>query len=1438
MNRYGRRSSNSSRVSNSGITDSDVRTTPSKTMANERARTSTSASADVVADLVRSSSPRLDIDDISTNDSNMSNASRFYAPTVSSAAKININSSLPSSRPPIPSTGSVSTTMNGSQGGNTNNLPPGGITYKSVSPNSMISETFSPVRQPILSNILSPVRSPVPSLSTNSRNRSTSPSSVRMGGGASSPTVSITGGGNVEDFRRGLQEAKQREEISTVLHTALAESEARYVTLRREVVSLRNANEQLRKYTDEMTVAGNDTRDRMQQEIDAGAKQITDLKAELASFLERENKLSEISSTKTGLTKVQEMKCKSDILSRLLGLRAVGETIQGLLDGARRKLRHASKTAEVSPGGSTFKVSTKDAASAEKKVTAAQATFESLVAAQEQLSQEIMALTRIVPVDAQIIELSEHNEALRAELKKGIHEINKLTNERDSLRTELAQQNLDHHKTMDILTQNHDEAMTKIREELAANADAYHTQETAAATLHEQTLQALTEKYEETITQLYSELKEKELTFHNQTIAVAELHAAELQEQRNQTNKVEELLTTKFNESKEDFHRELQALTATLAHTQSSLDKSQQDAKHAHERCEQLEKDLDSIRIGHAKELTSLNDEATSSATRIAEFQSVIERLNERLQERTGRVTFLEEELAKVKEIAQTNATNAEQAALEVRSRVAEAEAANKTSAREMERSATLDAELSAVHEALGGVRSDLQRAKQELETSLTVQKELEDEKGTLSHKVDALISQIESLTAQSEAMRDELQSLEETLQTKTVETKALTTMNTELSTSLQKETERALKAEESNDTLRHELTHVHLELNTVMGRETKLQEEHQAQGNVLNDMTQRASSAESQVVKLLGDAQNNRQTMDAQTQRIVQLETDLIKQQNRAQTAETYGTNITTELTATKAKLGSTEEKIVQLETSLLETTENLTVTMNRAADLDNQVTVLTQEIADQKIMNTVTTDELTGVQNSLIETREKLELYQKRSLDADDQVIKLLKEIEVLRMDDKAAHTLASTLREQLEHFTKESDDQRTRAEKVETQLQQIIKDNEENRTSSIKTMDQLRSEISSATQKTEIETKKLQDEISIRDKQLADAITRAANAESHVMKLLSDMDFVKAADAVIHREVRHKEAEIADVTAQDSKHAKQAAAAEAQVLELTKELKYTKAEIEIVRDKLTAAEELIANHKTEVASLNKELEQIRSDLKKERTRANAADERITSLIKELDSSKSPSSPKEIKAGELQRMKMQIERETERATVAENRLKDIGKEMDVLKTQVQDSEKEIITLRSEVETHRKENYRLNHQLTATSSSTAYTGALEALQRSEEKVMKLTEELTTVKDRESQLSIELQAVRVASGKSGSGSNSRASMKVEGQIKEYLTTLKDLENKLKQEKASAKEALERAETAEKAVQSLNTRVEVQKINLANMAEQLEKAEAELEGLKH
>lgn len=517
----------------------------------------------------------------------------------------------------------------------------------------------------------------------------------------SSASTAGAGGGSVVDFRKGMNEARGRDEMVLVLQGALHDSEARYSKLHREVQTLRNVNDQLRKHAADVTTAGNETKMKLQHEIDDEKKRIDDLQKEADDYRRRERATSEAQS----MTRSEEMKVKSEILGRLLSLRAVSETIQGLLDGARRKLKNTGKASALSPGGSTFSVPAADAQQAEKKIQAAQMTFESLISAQEGLSQEIMSMARIAPVAQQVSELAEHTNVLRSELKKGIAEITRLRHERDAARAQVS----------DL--------------QATLSSDAETIQRRAADQLAELTHSAAVE---------LSETREK---------AAAEVSALE----------------SRLNAERESFEKQIKSLSEALESAQAASASSSADAAAARATIQELQQELSQLKSSHAEESTKHSAETASATATIRTLEADIEQLQAQLAERSARVVGLEAtEGALSLQLSDTKSALASSQSLAEESRCKHAELESK-SAEALEIAAkrilSLEGEIASSTSALTAAEERLKLQQVDLTAATTVAGEqsckaaaaiaaLEGQKQELESKISLLEQQLAAANA------------------------------------------------------------------------------------------------------------------------------------------------------------------------------------------------------------------------------------------------------------------------------------------------------------------------------------------------------------------------------------------------------------------------------------------------------------------------------------------------------------------------------------------------------------------------------------------------------------------------------------------------------------------------------------------------------------------
>lgn len=355
------------------------------------------------------------------------------------------------------------------------------------------------------------------------------------------------------------------------------------------------------------------------QDLSNSKKRIDDLLSRLQESEKREEALSSALRDVTGTIRGHDTRIKSEIVGRLLSLRAVSETIQGMLENVRRKLHKALKKGSArlespprrspspniirassgsgssptsplqsskSPSINNSVLSINDLQALETKIASAQATFESLMGDHEALSQEVMAISQVVPVDSQIASLTEHTGELRSELKRTLAEYRRVLTERDSLRGQAARRGIE-------------------MEGALRNADELKNAEIA--------------KLQATLSQLKLALEKKEKEFF--------------------------IVQSAFSQAD---------LEITRAKSQTSQANLQMEA---------LKKEFEESNSSHATALMALNEEAAKYASQVGEFQLVIERLNERLQDSEALSKKSQEETLRLKNelaLLQEEAQNAE----------------------------------------------------------------------------------------------------------------------------------------------------------------------------------------------------------------------------------------------------------------------------------------------------------------------------------------------------------------------------------------------------------------------------------------------------------------------------------------------------------------------------------------------------------------------------------------------------------------------------------------------------------------------------------------------------------------------------------------------------------------------------------------------------------
>lgn len=322
------------------------------------------------------------------------------------------------------------------------------------------------------------------------------------------------------------------------------------------------------------------------QDVTNAKRRIDDLESRLVESEKREEALSSALRDVTGTIRGHDTRIKSEIVGRLLSLRAVSETIQGMLENVRRKLHKSLKksspvrrspspgigsgSSPISPTSSsssskpTFSsnnnssiISLVDLQAVESKIASAQATFESLMGDHEALSQEVMAISQVVSVDSQIASLTEHAGELRSELKRTLTEYRRVIAQRDALQGQVARRGIE----------------------------------------MEGALRSIDD---------------------SKTIEIARLEAALSQ-------------ATLALESKEKECNQL--IQATITKAGAEIANARTQANKANQQVATLKKEFDESNSSHSSALMALNEEAARYATQVSDFQLVIERLNGRLQD-------------------------------------------------------------------------------------------------------------------------------------------------------------------------------------------------------------------------------------------------------------------------------------------------------------------------------------------------------------------------------------------------------------------------------------------------------------------------------------------------------------------------------------------------------------------------------------------------------------------------------------------------------------------------------------------------------------------------------------------------------------------------------------------------------------------------------------
>ena len=321
------------------------------------------------------------------------------------------------------------------------------------------------------------------------------------------------------------------------------------------------------------------------QDVTNAKRRIDDLESRLVESEKREEALSSALRDVTGTIRGHDTRIKSEIVGRLLSLRAVSETIQGMLENVRRKLHKSLKksspvrrspspgigsgSSPISPTSSssskpTFSssnnssiISLVDLQAVESKIASAQATFESLMGDHEALSQEVMAISQVVSVDSQVASLTEHAGELRSELKRTLTEYRRVIAQRDALQGQVARRGIE----------------------------------------MEGALRSIDD---------------------SKTIEIARLEAALSQ-------------ATLALESKEKECNQL--IQATITKAGAEIANARTQASKANQQVATLKKEFDESNSSHSSALMALNEEAARYATQVSDFQLVIERLNGRLQD-------------------------------------------------------------------------------------------------------------------------------------------------------------------------------------------------------------------------------------------------------------------------------------------------------------------------------------------------------------------------------------------------------------------------------------------------------------------------------------------------------------------------------------------------------------------------------------------------------------------------------------------------------------------------------------------------------------------------------------------------------------------------------------------------------------------------------------
>lgn len=324
------------------------------------------------------------------------------------------------------------------------------------------------------------------------------------------------------------------------------------------------------------------------QDVTNAKRRIDDLESRLVESEKREEALSSALRDVTGTIRGHDTRIKSEIVGRLLSLRAVSETIQGMLENVRRKLHKSLKksspvrrspspgfvpasfgsgSSPISPTSSSKPafssnnnssiISLVDLQAVESKIASAQATFESLMGDHEALSQEVMAISQVVSVDSQVASLTEHAGELRSELKRTLTEYRRVIAQRDALQGQVARRGIE----------------------------------------MEGALRSIDD---------------------SKTIEIARLEAALSQ-------------ATLALESKEKECNQL--IQATIKKAGAEIANARTQANKANQQVATLKKEFDESNSSHSSALMALNEEAARYATQVSDFQLVIERLNGRLQD-------------------------------------------------------------------------------------------------------------------------------------------------------------------------------------------------------------------------------------------------------------------------------------------------------------------------------------------------------------------------------------------------------------------------------------------------------------------------------------------------------------------------------------------------------------------------------------------------------------------------------------------------------------------------------------------------------------------------------------------------------------------------------------------------------------------------------------